>query len=270
MPKRRGSGTDAKKPMSASSSAAGWGRLLGGRVGVESYMVYAKARKCHYTALRTLVPGPRAPEVPREGVQFLPDGNRLVAREALLKRPFVLRRGPHVQALAEIGVGIDVVEPVVALLGDERSPRCQSTQIGELLRGIGELHLEAGSRQELLRPHRAPRIVHEPEGLHLHPVGRARVRNLEVEEGPARRRNGLTHRLDHAPDRATRRIELADPKLDIRRIVLGLVVDVADDPSLALAAGARGPFHAKEAIGEAGGPPAPPPTCGRRRALGGA
>jgi hypothetical protein len=201
---------------------------------------------------RTLVPGPRCPEVPDEGVQFLPDCNRLVARVTLLKRLFVLHRSSHVQALAEIGIGIDVVQPVVALLGDERSPRSHSTQIRELLWGVGELHLEAGGRQELLRPLRRPRIVHEAEGLHLHPIGRARVRDLEVEEGSTGCRDRITHRLDHALDRASRRVELADPKLDIRRVMVGLVVDVADDSSLALAARPRGPLHSEEAIGKPG------------------
>src|SRR5438128_8025267 len=187
-----------KRPMSASSSAAnGVDRWEGGS---------------RWKVTRTLEPGPGYPEVPGEGVQFLPDCNRLVVGETLLKRSFVLRRGPHVQALAEIGVGIDVVQPVVALLRDKPSPRCQRTQIGEFLRGIGELHLEAGGRQELLRPLRRPRIVYEAEGLHLHPVGRARVRNLEVKEGTARRRSPITDRLDHALDRATRRAELVEPK----------------------------------------------------------
>src|SRR3977135_1829963 len=84
----------------------------------------------HYTAMRTLRTWPGCPELPDEGVHLLPDCNRLVARVTLLKRLFVLRRGPHIQALAEIGVGIDVVQLVVALLGDKRSPRCQSAQIG--------------------------------------------------------------------------------------------------------------------------------------------
>src|SRR5437867_9523917 len=87
----------------------------------------------HYTALRALESGPGFPEVPGEGVQLLPDCNRLVARVTLLKRLLVLRRGPHIQAFAEIGVGIDVEQSVVALLGDERSPRCQSIQVGKLL-----------------------------------------------------------------------------------------------------------------------------------------
>src|SRR3989442_11173742 len=189
-----------KRPMSASSSAAnGVDRWEGGS---------------RWKVTRTLEPGPGYPEVPGEGVQFLPDCNRLVARVTRLKCLFVLRRGPHIQAFAEIGVGIDVIQPVVALLGDERSPRCHSTQVGELLRGVRELHLEAGGRQEMLRPLRRPRIVDVAEGLHLQLVGRARVRHLEVEEGAALRRNRITYRLDHAPDRATRRVERADPKLD--------------------------------------------------------
>src|SRR5258705_3513099 len=62
-------------------------------------------------SLWTLVPRPECPEVPGEGILFFPDCNRLVARDTPLKRLFVLRRGSHVQALAEIGVGVDVVHP---------------------------------------------------------------------------------------------------------------------------------------------------------------
>ena len=71
-----------------------------------------------------LVPRPVSPEPPedRDALVIL-DRYELVVPQLLLPCLFVLRGGPHVQATAEIRVGVHVVKVAIALPGDELSRR---------------------------------------------------------------------------------------------------------------------------------------------------
>src|SRR6202022_3207978 len=60
--------------------------------------------------------------------------------------------------------------------------------------------------------------------------------------------NGIAHRLDDASDRAPGLVELADPKLDVHRVLSIVVVDVADDPGLTPGGDAGAPLDVEETI----------------------
>src|ERR1700730_925727 len=110
--------------------------------------------RCLNLFARSPPPSPRVPEPPvhrRVPVRLrrrqLLIGDLLLQAE-LLELPVTLLVA-YVQALARLGIGIDVLRLAVAhVLHD--LPRCQRLQMRELLGRIGRLHLKARGRQDLL------------------------------------------------------------------------------------------------------------------------
>ena len=71
------------------------------------------------------------------------DRYQLIIRQLLPPGPLVLRGGPYVHALAEIGVGVHVVELSITLPGDQPARRREQPKIGKLFPAISKLLIEA-------------------------------------------------------------------------------------------------------------------------------